>query len=242
MPSSALNANEGDNKGCCCGNRIKSRNKFACTSKEGKSHCPCLKRGRFCNRNLCRCRYRGNVERKDAENKTRSCRCGEGNKGKDAEKVACKDVNGKRRTECPCFAAALGCKGCKCYNCQNSFGMNTVSTPAKETGQQGKRKSVLSTSPSIKRRRGTENIEKGGSQLESCLLDMTESFLLSSNLTSTKENICILYNYVIENASPKHKALNLSKKSLAQVSGKLEYKKRRAEALWRLASGRSENE
>ena len=158
-------------------------------------------------------------------------------KTKNAETVSCIDVNGRNRTKCPCFAAGLGCKGCKCYNCQNSFGINKISTPTQEKGQQRKRRSMLSTPPSLKRRRGTEylrentaeNIEKGWSQLESCVLDMTESFLLSSNLKPTKENICILYNFVVESVSTKCKALNLSQKYIAQISGKLEYKNRRIE-------------
>ena len=52
-------------------------------------------------------------------------------------------VTGSNRTKCPCFKAGLGCKDCKCYNCENSFGKNTTDTPAKGDGQEKKRKSTL---------------------------------------------------------------------------------------------------
>jgi len=73
--------------------------------------------------------------------------------------------------------------------------MNNIDTPTKGNGQEKKRKSTLSTPPSLKRRRGTEylrenninNIAAGWSQLENCGLEMTENFVSSSNLEHTKK-------------------------------------------------------
>ena len=78
--------------------------------------------------------------------------------------------------------------------------MNTINTPTKGNGTEKKRKSTLSTPPSLKRRRGTEylrennieNIAGGWSQLENCVLEMTENFISSSNLEHTKK-IYVLY-------------------------------------------------
>ena len=104
---------------------------------------------------------------------------------------------------------------------------------------------MLSSPPSLKRSRRTEylrenntNIVGGWSQLESCVLDMTESFILTSNLQPTKDNICNLYNFVCGSVSDK--AINVNKKTFAQISGKLEYKNRRMEALFQLAKGQSD--
>ena len=80
---------------------------------------------------------------------------------------------------------------------------------------------MLSTPPSLKRRRGTEylrendieNITGGWSLLENCVLDMTESFILSSSLGHTKHNIFILFNFVINSEFAKNKALNLRHKN-----------------------------
>ncbi len=103
-----------------------------------------------------------------------------------AEKPFCVDAKGQNRTRCPCFTAGLGCIGCKCYNCRNIFGENNINTPTKGNGKQRKSKSMLSSPPSLKRRRGTEylkeknvdNIAAGWSQIESCVLDMTKKFHL----------------------------------------------------------------
>ena len=117
--------------------------------------------------------------------------------------VSCVDVTGRNGTKCPCFTAGLACKDCKCYNCENSFGMNARDTPKKGNCQEKRRKSTLSTPPSLKRRWGTEylrenNIAAGWSQLENCVLEMTENFVSSSNLQHSLKNICTLYNFVID--------------------------------------------
>ena len=94
------------------------------------------------------------LTRKAKGRKSTQCRCGEAKKGHDVEQtVSCVDITGRKRTKCPCFTAGLACKGCKCYSCKNSFGKNAIDTPTKGNGQEKKRKSTLSTSPSLKRQR-----------------------------------------------------------------------------------------
>ena len=229
-------------KGCFCGARVKTRGKFGCSKIEGKSRCPCVKNGQSCDRDRCKCRSCSNMAQKDQEKRMTPCRCGEGKRKEKEETVSCADVEGRNRTKCPCFSAGLGCDGCSCYNCKNNFGINA--TPTKRKTQQKKRQSMLSSPPSPKRCRRTEylrenntNIVGGWSQLESCVLDMTESFILTSNLQPTKDNICNLYNFVCGSVSDK--AINVNKKTFAQISGKLEYKNRRMEALFQLAKGQS---
>lgn len=255
----ARNKNESDEEcqpakvtGCSCGSKEKLRNKEACTNKGGKSRCPCVKRGQACDRDLCKCRSCANVDEKSTVKKSTQCRCGEAKKGRchgnEEQTFSCIDVTGGNRTKCPCFNAGSGCKDCKCYNCENSFGKNTTNTPAKGDGQEKKRKSALSTPPSLKRRRGTEylrenkieNIAAGWSQLENCVLEMTENFISASNLEQTKKNICTLYNFVIESDFAKCNSFRFNgRKTLSQIHGKLAYINRRTDAIWSLASGRS---
>ena len=128
--------------------------------------------------------------------------------------------------------------------------MNNIDTPRKGNGQENKRKSTLSTPPSLKRRRGTEylrdnnidNIAAGWSQLENCGLEMTENFVPSSNLDHTKKNICTLYNFVIDGDFAKCNSFRFNgRKTLTQIHGKLAYINRRTDAIWRLASGGSKS-
>jgi len=128
--------------------------------------------------------------------------------------------------------------------------MNASDTPTKGNCQEKKRKSTLSTPPSLKRRRGTEylrgnnidNIAAGWSQLENCVLEMTENFVSSSNLEHSLKNICTLYNFVIEIDFAKCNSFRFNgRKTLAQIRGKLAYVNRRTDATWRLASGGSKS-
>lgn len=159
---------------------------------------------------------------------------------KNEETVSCTDVKGKNRTKCPCFVNGFGCENCSCCNCRNTFGENKKGKDNKKGTGIGKRKSMLSSPPSLKRMRGTQflrengvaNVREGWSRLEGCVLDMTESFLFSATcLTPSKDNICTLYNYVIESNAAKSLGMKFNKKTTLQVSGKLEYKRKRLDSL-----------
>ena len=93
--------------------------------------------------------------------------------------------------------------------------------------------SGLSSPPSLKRQRGSQFLKENGitnhsggwSELEGCILDMTESFLYSTCILPSKGNISTLYNYVIQSSAGRNSDVKLNTKSLAQVIGKLDYKK-----------------
>lgn len=68
-------------------------------------------------------------------------------------------------------------------------------------------------------------VSEGWTRLETCLLHMVESFLYTTCVPPTKENILKLYNYVIASNT----AIELQ--SLKQISGKLEYLSKRQEEL-----------
>ena len=60
---------------------------------------------------------------------------------------------------------------------------------------------------------------------------MTESFLYSTSILPSKGNISTLYNYVIQSSAGRNSDVKLNTKSRAQVIGKLDYKKRRLDAI-----------
>ena len=60
---------------------------------------------------------------------------------------------------------------------------------------------------------------------------MTESFLYSTCIVPSKENISTLYNCVIQSSAGRNSDVKLNTKSLEQVIGKLDYKKRRLDAI-----------
>ena len=133
----------------------------------------------------------------------------------------------------------LGCENCHCYNSKNIYGEKESSLEKNKDLPTGKRKSGLSSPPSLKRQRGSHFLKENGitnhsggwSELEGCILDMTESFLYSTSILPSKENISTLYNYVIQSSAGSNSDVKLNTKSLAQVIGKLDYKKRRLDAI-----------
>ena len=167
------------------------------------------------------------------------CRCGEREKLKSSKVESCTDVQGRNRTKCPSFVNGLGCKNFHCYNCKNIYGEKESSLEKSKDLPTGKRKSGLSSPPSLKRQRGSQFLKENGitnhsggwSELEGCILDMTESFLYSTSILPSKENISTLYNYVIQSSAGRNSDVKLNTKSLAQVIGKLDYKKRRLDAI-----------
>lgn len=114
-------------KGCQCGRRLKTRGLVACGKKADKqrTRCPCARSGRHCT-DKCRCRRCSNLPEGKKMAKSNGCRCGQDTyrRTKSLEFVACVDVEGKRRTKCPCYGSGQGCddEKCRCFNCRNTFG------------------------------------------------------------------------------------------------------------------------
>ena len=203
------------------------------------SRCPCVNSGQKCSLDRCKCRNCGNITSNKSKQLKTQCRCGEREKLKSSKVESCTDVQGRNRTKCPCFVNGLGCKNCHCYNCKNIYGEKESSLEKNKDLPTGKRKSGLSSPPSLKRQRGSQFLKENGitnhsggwSELEGCILDMTESFLYSTSILPSKENIFTLYNYVIQSSAGRNSDVKLNTKSLAQVIGKLDYKKRRLDAI-----------
>ena len=115
----------------------------------------------------------------------------------------------------------LGCKNC---HCKNIYGEKESSLEKNKDLPTGKRKSGLSSPPSLKLQRGSQILKESGitnhsggwSELEGCILDMTESFLYSTCILPSKGNISTLHNYVIQSSAGRNSDVKLNTKSLAQ--------------------------
>ena len=66
---------------------------------------------------------------------------------------------------------------------------------------------------------------------------MSESLLYTTCVPPTKQNLLLLYNYVIASKTAKELKVSGKTKSLLQLSGKLEFLKKRQEELRRLNLG-----
>ena len=73
--------------------------------------------------------------------------------------------------------------------------------------------------------------------METCILSTTESYIASTGITPTTENIQKLYNYVIKSVTSQEGTGLPTAKSLNQVRAKLLHKKKREEALRGFLSG-----
>ena len=132
-------------RGCRCGEdryrRTKELEFVTCADVQGRrmSKCPCYSNGRGCD-NKCRCINCENVfgasnrpfkipqpkRSRMSEPVIIGCRCGEERKTIDPDFVACNNVQGQRKSRCPCFRAGKGCSEyCKCFNCKNNFGISS---------------------------------------------------------------------------------------------------------------------
>ena len=73
--------------------------------------------------------------------------------------------------------------------------------------------------------------------METCILSTVESYIASTGIASTTENIQKLYNYVIKGVTSQEGIGLTSTKSLNQVRAKLLHKKKREEALRGFVTG-----
>ena len=159
---------------------MKSRNQLPCnTAKTSKSRCPCVLNKRLCEPRKCKCLNCANkTQQGEKVGRSTSCRCGESKKSKflGTENSSCKDVVGKRRTKCPCYAIGKACDDhCSCYSCGNSYGKKEES---KKDFPSRKRK-MVSSPPSLKRTRTSKVLGEKGFDInwgkwtivEACLLE-----------------------------------------------------------------------
>ena len=220
-----------DNKGCSCG-KNNAGNSVACLRG---SRCSCVQKGHSCNR-VCRCKSCGNKDKdKDTEsNKEKgrsnegvtsiSCRCGEVNTKSDPKYVAC--VDGIRRSRCPCLKANQGCgTACVCKNCGNPKGKNekNLASPA------GRKRKRESRSP-YKRVRSADYLasvnvqpsQKLWTVYEQCLLMSIASFLTSTLVSPSFDNVVQLFNQVANSSICKESKFPIRAKTNLQIVGKLQ--------------------
>ena len=184
-----------------------------------------------------RCRGCANKDLKVMET---YCRCGEGKK-RSSDYISCRDEVGQRKTKCPCFIQGSSCnKKCRCFNCGNGFGKKDCLTPVKRRA-----KKITSSLPSAKRKRGYDYLNEAGFEvkqgswttLETCILHTTESFISSTCISPTTENIFKLYNYVIRQINTDEQKHSANKKAINQIRAKLQCKKNKQEAMLNFVSG-----
>lgn len=222
-----------DNKkeGCPCG-KNNAKNSVACLPR---SRCPCVQKGRSCMR-VCRCKSCGNKDQeKDMESNTGnggstegvskiSCRCGEVNVKSDPKYIAC--VDGIRRSRCPCLKANQGCGiACVCKNCGNPKGKNkkVVASPV------GRKRKRESRSP-YQRVCSAEYLasvnvqpsQKLWSVYEQCLLMTIVSFLTSTLVSPSADNVVRLFNQVANSSICKESKFPIRAKNTLQIAGKLQ--------------------
>ena len=220
-----------ESKFCSCGRNRKTRVKsWLETPLHNKGRrCPCVAAKRKCT-TACKCT--GCINRVAV--KDTSCRCGEG-KRQEATFTSCQDKIGQRKTKCPCFSQGKACGDeCRCFNCKNDFGTREVVSVRKRRAQK-----VTSSSPRSKRKPCHEYLDNAGAtinfgswtSLETCILSTIESYIASTCIAPTTENIQKLYNYVIKSVVSQEVTGLTRFKSLNQVRAKLLHKKKKEEAL-----------
>ena len=227
---------------------MKSRDKLSCNAATTrKSRCPCVLNKRLCEPRKCKCLNCANkTQQGEKVGKSTSCRCGESKKSKfqGTENSSCVDIVGKRRTKCPCYATGKACDDhCSCYSCGNSYGKKEES---KKDFPSRKRK-MVSSPPSLKRTRTSKVLGQQGFEInwgkwtivEACLLETVESFLCTTNVLPTYQNITKLYNFVANSNRASHLKLNVNQKTEKQVLRKLNFKHSRHIALENLFYGLS---
>ena len=106
---------------------------------------------------------------------------------------------------------------------------------------------MVSSPPSLKRTRTLKVLGEQGFEInwgkwtivEACLLETVESFLCTTNVLPTYQNITKLYNFVANSNRASHLKLNVNPKTEKQVLGKLNFKHSRHGALENLFYGLS---
>lgn len=190
---------------------------------------------------VCRCKSCGNKDQdKNMESNTEnggrtegvtgiSCRCGEVNAKSDAKYVVC--VDGVRQSRCPCLKASQGCgTACVCKNCGNPNGQNEklVVSPV------GRKRKRESRSP-YERVRSADylasiNVEpsrKLWTVYEQCLLMTIASFLTSTLVSPSADNVVHLFNQVANSSICKNSKFPIRTTNNLQVAGKLQHLEKR---------------
>lgn len=226
MTDDAEESTAGVSSVCACGK--KSNGKRAnCIKGEEKSRCSCVIRGASCTRK-CRCRTCQNKETnedKEEPPKSTGCRCGMNKKG---NFQSCVDIEGQRKTKCPCFRVGSGCTSnlCFCKKCNNPFSPSQAQEKEVAKTETRKRK----RHSSYTRTRGAEFLQANDSKAsqgpwtksEGCMLQTIESLLgVLGSVPVNAESVEKLYNFVANSEKAKELGLDLRAKSVNQIQAKM---------------------
>ena len=184
-------------------------------------------RGASCRRK-CRCRTCQNKEtsKEDKEKqKSTGCRCGMNKKG---SFQSCTDIEGQRKTKCPCFRDGSACKSnlCFCKRYKNPFSQfQALETEVTKSATRKRKRHSSYT-----RVRGEEFLQASDSEasqgpwtkLEGCMLQTIKSFLgVFTSVPVTAESVEKLYNFLANSEKAKELGLDLGTKSVNQIKGKM---------------------
>lgn len=162
-----------------------------------------------------------------------SCRCGEVNAKSYPKYIAC--VDGIRRSRCPCLKANQGCgTACVCKNCGNPNGKNKkiVASPI------GRKRKRESRSP-YERVRSADYLasvnvqpsQKVWTVYEQCLLMTVASFLTSTLVSPSADNVVYLFNQVANSSICKESKFPIRAKNNLQIAGKLQQLEKKRDVL-----------
>jgi len=136
----------------------------------------------------------------------------------------CGNIDGQRKTKCPCFEKGLGCAtSCTCYNCINKYGVSLkIVSDAGTKKSRKRRKDTL-----IERFSAEKQIVDGGEELkkghwitkENIVLMICLVTLNKSVFQITADNIEIIYRAIA------NKDNEIAEKSPKQFIGKLKYER-----------------
>ena len=120
---------------------------------------------------------------------------------------------------------------CFCYNCENSYGKiqknSKPITPPKRRQREHRSNFKRQKGKEYLQNMGYNTIEGPWTDIERVVLQTVESFISVTSVPPTEENICTLYNYVIETTHAKLNQVCARVKTLSQIKGKLSYEKKR---------------
>lgn len=211
---------------CACGKNSNGK-RANCIKGEGKPRCSCVIRGASCTRK-CRCRMCQNKETsKEDKGKQKStgCRCGM-NKKRNFQ--SCTDIEGQRKTKCPCFRDGSACNSnlCFCKGCKNPFSQfQALETEVTKSATRKRKRHSSYT-----RMRGEQFLQANDSEasqgpwtkLEGCMLQTIESFLgVLRSVPVNAESVEKLYNFVANSGKAKELGLDLRAKSVNQIQAKM---------------------
>lgn len=214
---------------CYCGKQSTASE----TCIDGSIRCSCVRSNKECT-SKCYCKE-SKCQNRNEESVTdcappatlqqsSTCRCGEKKRKTESGYKGCGNIDGQRKTKCPCFEKGLECAtSCTCYNCINKYGVSLkIVSDAGTKKSRKRRKDTL-----IERFSAEKQIVDGGEELKKGHWTTKENIVLMICLVTlnksvfqiTADNIEIIYRAIANKDNEK------PEKSPKQFIGKLKYER-----------------